>query len=298
MIAKQGNIIGHDGAGLGEYAIAEKDAGDYTYDISLTNSDLPENGNYSVSLYVRQGRLRILPKELTVTTGSDEKTYDGTPLTNDEASISELVAADEGKIEITATGSQTEVGSSKNTYSIDWGDVKPTNYKIVEELGTLEVKEAQLKITVKDATKVYNGSEQKGYDAPATVTGTGAQIETDEYIIEGLANGQVLTISGYTPSKGTGVDTYEDGTFQGATITVKSDDDDVTENYTIKKTAGKLTITPLEVTVAVEDKTEIYNGAEQKGNTVYTFSNIVDGQTATITYTPSKGTTVGAYDNG
>ena len=52
-------------------AISQKDVGDYTYSLSLTADQLPDgNGNYSVSLYVRPGRLQILPKAVTITTGS------------------------------------------------------------------------------------------------------------------------------------------------------------------------------------------------------------------------------------
>ena len=42
--------------GLQYYGIAKTDAGDYTYDIDFKPSDLPEDPNYSVSLFVRQGR--------------------------------------------------------------------------------------------------------------------------------------------------------------------------------------------------------------------------------------------------
>ena len=43
-----------------------------------------------------------------------------------------------------------------------------------------------------------------------------------------------------------------------------------------------------------------YNEAEQTGNTSYTFANVAAGDTATITYTPAKGTDASAtaYDNG
>lgn len=94
------------------------------------------------------GVLKIVEKEITVTTGSASKDYDGDPLTSDVASIDGIVNGETYKI--TATGSRTEVGTSKNTYKIDWwaGEgsdytAKETNYKIVEEnLGDLRVDEA------------------------------------------------------------------------------------------------------------------------------------------------------------
>ena len=78
-----------------------------------------------------------------------------------------------------------------------------------------------------------------------------------------------------------------------------SGETDVTENYTLgTQTAGRLTIGTSEVTVTVGDKTATYDGTEQSGNTNYTFGNVADGQTATITYTPARGTAADVYDNG
>ena len=85
------------------------------------------------------------------------------------------------------TGSQTPVGSSGNTYSIDWGDVDPGNYVISETLGTLTVTKGELTVTVKDIEKPYNGSEQEGRPFAEEVTGTGETIDNDDYTVEGLA---------------------------------------------------------------------------------------------------------------
>uniref|UniRef100_UPI0026F2799F YDG domain-containing protein n=1 Tax=Senegalimassilia anaerobia TaxID=1473216 RepID=UPI0026F2799F len=80
---------------------------------------------------------RITPAPLTVTTGSDSKIYDGSELTNSELSIEGLQGED--RVTAATTGSQTEVGSSENTYRITWGDVDAANYVIDEHLGTLTV---------------------------------------------------------------------------------------------------------------------------------------------------------------
>ena len=257
--------------GLHYYAIAKTDAGDYNYHIDFTSDMLPKDSNYSVNLAVRTGRLQIKPKELTVTTGSDTKAYDGTPLTKDEANLEGLVAADQGKVTVKATGSQTPVGSSKNTYEITWGDVKSGNYTITENFGTLEVTKGKLSITIKDATKTYNGSSQKGYEAPETVTGTGSDIDTDEYTIKGLGKDQTLTISGYSASNGTNVGTYSNGSFDDAVITVSDGDKDVTKYYEISKKPGKLTITKGDiskyVTLTPVDVEKTYDGTTYTAGT-------------------------------
>ena len=91
-------------------------------------------GNYAGSV---ERTYRIMPASLMVTTGSDSKIYDGSELVNNELSIEGLQGED--RVTAAATGSQTEVGSSENTYRITWGDVDAANYVIDEHLGTLTV---------------------------------------------------------------------------------------------------------------------------------------------------------------
>ena len=91
-------------------------------------------GNFAGSV---ERAYRITPAPLTVTTGSDSKIYDGSELTNSELSIEGLQGED--RVTAATTGSQTEVGSSENTYRITWGDVDAANYVIDEHLGTLTV---------------------------------------------------------------------------------------------------------------------------------------------------------------
>ena len=80
----------------------------------------------------------ITPAPLKITTNSAEKTYDESALTAG-GKIEGLVKGETATLK--TTGSQTEVGSSKNTYEIEWdGTAKETNYKIAEEdIGTLTV---------------------------------------------------------------------------------------------------------------------------------------------------------------
>ena len=91
-------------------------------------------GNFAGSV---ERTYRITPAPLAVTTGSDSKIYDGSELTNSELSIEGLQGED--RVTAATTGSQTEVGSSENTYRITSGDVDAANYVIDEHLGTLTV---------------------------------------------------------------------------------------------------------------------------------------------------------------
>ena len=75
-------------------------------------------------------------------TGSASKTYDGTVLTNGTVTVDGLAQTD--RIGITVTGQQLGVGSSKNTYTIDWMQVDQNNYELTDQLGTLTVTAASV----------------------------------------------------------------------------------------------------------------------------------------------------------
>ena len=153
------------------------------------------------------------------------------------------------------------------------------NYETATASGTVTI--TALAITVNDtATETYDGTTKTLTIAASKATG--------------VLSGETLTLTGATIS---GIDQGEYTEVAAYTWSVaKADGSDSTGNYTITVT-GKLTITR-EVTVSVADKTVPYNGSEQSGNTATTFANVVSGQTATIGYTPSKGTLVDTYDNG
>lgn len=53
-----------------------------------------------------------------------------------------------------------------------------------------------------------------------------------------------------------------------------------------------------DITASVADKELTYSGVEQKGETEVTFTGLLTGHKATITYNPAKGTTVNTYSNG
>ncbi len=179
------------------------------------------------SVILNPGTLTVNPAPLTVTTGSAEKTYDGEPLTCDEAYLTGLVNGETANV--TATGSQTEVGSSENTYTITWGSASESNYTVSDKLGTLEVKEgdnysAAITITSASKSMEYSGKEltDSGYDVSglpegftATAEVTGKQVDAGE---------STNTIASYTITK---------------------DGEDVTSKFTnVTLSEGTLTVTP------------------------------------------------------
>ena len=97
------------------------------------------NANYEDAIS-EPASLTVTKRPLTISTGSAAKTYDGNALTNSQYSVTGLASRD--RITVRTTGSQTAVGSSPNTYAVNWGSVKESNYDITEALGTLTVNAA------------------------------------------------------------------------------------------------------------------------------------------------------------
>ena len=105
-----------------------KDVG--TIEVTITGK-----GNYSGTV---KRFYKVTPKEYTVTTESATKTYSGTALTAG-GKVEGIVSGE--TVEFTTTGSQTEVGTSKNTYELVWKSAKKSNYKLASEtIGELTVK--------------------------------------------------------------------------------------------------------------------------------------------------------------
>ena len=112
---------------------ATSDYRDYT-DVCTIEVTIRGIGNYTGSV---EKSYKILPATLKVTTKSDSKTYDGNALTAD-GTIEGFVNGETATFMI--TGSRTDVGSSTNTYKIEWnGTAKQGNYTIAAKLGTLTV---------------------------------------------------------------------------------------------------------------------------------------------------------------
>ena len=140
-----------------------KDVG--TIDVTITGK-----GNYTGTV---KRSYKVTPKEYTVTTDSATKTYSGTALTAG-GKVEGIVSGE--TVEFTTTGSQTEVGTSKNTYELVWKSAKATNYTLAKEsIGTLTVKaksivpdgpdtpdEKKTGITVSEPSdSKYDGKEHK-----------------------------------------------------------------------------------------------------------------------------------------
>ena len=139
-------------------------------DVGTIKVTITGKGNYTGTV---KRSYKVTPKEYTVTTESATKTYSGTALTAG-GKVEGIVSGE--TVEFTTTGSQTEVGTSKNTYELVWKSAKATNYTLVKEsIGKLTVKaksivpdgpdtpdEKKTGITVSEPSdSKYDGKEHK-----------------------------------------------------------------------------------------------------------------------------------------
>ena len=187
------------------------------------------------------GTLTVEKAPATVTTGSASKKYDGTALKNTEASIIGLVSGETATV--TATGSQTNVGESDNTYTIAWGTAKAENYSLTDSLG-------KLKVTVNDTAVTFTAdSASKPYD--------GTALTLNKVTASGLPTGLSFTASasGSQTDAGTGVNTVFSYVILDATNT------DVTSNFTnITTVPGELKVTARKVSFDLNGTSRKYNG--------------------------------------
>lgn len=124
------------------------DAG--TYMMGLTPAQFENtNPNFeNVTFSVTDGSLQINPRSVKLTSATDEKVYDGQPLTNGAVAVSGDGFAEGEGAAYNVTGSQTNAGSSDNTftYTLNPG-TKAKNYTVETEPGKLTVTPATILVT-------------------------------------------------------------------------------------------------------------------------------------------------------
>lgn len=220
------------------------------------------------------GTLKITPREITLTSGSDEKIYDGTPLTNSTVTVGAPGFVDGEGATYTVTGSQLDVGSSDNsfTYELNEGTLAE-NYIIETEEGKLTVTspEQHIVITANSAEKTYDGT-------PLTDDG----FTYTDFV---LAEGDVLeaVVEGSQTDAGSSVNVIK-------SYRVMRGDEDVTANYIFDDSVdGTLTVTKRKVTLTSGTACKIYDGKYLTCNKVEVGGDgFVEGEGATYDVTGKR----------
>ena len=246
----------------------------------------------NVEFVVTDGYSKVEKRNVTLTSASDEKVYDGHALTNNKVTASVDGFAEGEGATYDVTGSQKDVGESKNTFSYTLNEgTNADNYNITKTEGTLKVTPVTDKVVVeiegKTKTETYNGNthEVEGYD----VTKVSDAVYPEEAIhFEGAAKASRKDV-------GT--------SYMGLNASQFSNTSSNFTNVTFKVTDGWLKVNPKSITpdgpnTPDEKKTGIkvtkpddtmYNGEEQKNKPTVedtkTGATLVENVDYTLSYT-------------
>ena len=263
-----------------------------TYDMGITADQFSNtSANFSNVTFVveNDGSLTISPREVVLASDSAEKSYDGTALTKNEQSnvkVSGDGFVDGEGASFDIAGSQTNAGSSKNTftYSLNEG-TQSANYEITQFEGDLTVNAITSPVVVtivgdnKQAT--YDGEEHtaEGY----TFTSDNELYTQDKVNFSGEAKA-------HRTDAGTTTMGLEDQFANADTTNFK--------NVTFKVTDGFVRVDKAQVTLKSADLNKKYDGTALKngGTALETESGFAKGEGATYTFTGSQ-TVVGSSPN-
>ena len=211
VYAPEGATVTYSASATGTYGTenpAYTDAGTHTVYYKV------EKANYND--VTGSAVVTIRPVAIVLTARSGEKTYDGTALTAEGYTVTTgKFVGTEGVAGVTVSGSQTNVGSSKNeitAYTLQ-ENTKAINYSVTTAAGTLKVNPKA--VTVKaDNKTIYYGSQSPALTA--TVTGTIGS-DTVNYSLsreQGTATGSYAITPTGAAAQGNYVVTYQNGTLR------------------------------------------------------------------------------------
>ena len=276
--------------------------------ITITNAEGIDVTNCYSGIVKAAGKLTVTPKDskITVTSEGANKAYDGSPLTNNNKTVTgETVAGDEVVVDF--TGSQTFVGTSDNVFTVKvmrGSDDVTKNYTFgTHTFGKLTVTSADQPLAIADQYVRVNGSITKGY-LEQSVTGYVGNIDfaiksgttltydatNDEYVAGDTVGDVVMTVTATAVNKG-GDDTPEwKETSKDFTIHVVNKTDvnisGLSNNETFtydgnpKKPSGTISVNA--GTVNVSDLKVLYEGT---GSTSYSSDTApTNAGTYTVTY--------------
>lgn len=210
----------------------------------------------SFVLHGEYGFISIEPLEITIVPKKAGKTYDGTPLTSSEAVVAEgspnQIPFERYVIRITDTDDQNSlitVGSKRVTnygYQIlDAAGVDRTaNFTVTRNEGILTVDPLAITITPADVEKIYDGT-------PLTGSTVLADLLPADHSVESVSFAGSRTDVGESPCE---IISWR--ILNGA-------GEDVTYCFEVSTGTGKLTVTPLELTITTASRSYAYNGRPQ-----------------------------------
>ena len=199
------------------------------------------------ALSYRFGSLAISEIPLHVQTPSLDKEYDGTPLVGDALDVTVDMNALLAGHSFTASGDSaiTEIGFVDNVWTVsivdELGNDVTHLYDISYEYGLLTVNHRRLSVTTATHEKTYDGLPLMG--------------SYDDILVEGLLANHVLMAGGFKDITQIG------SVLNDCTIMVMDElGNDVTALYSVAAHFGRLTVSPILVTVTTPSLSKIYDG--------------------------------------
>ena len=271
--------------GTTTYSYSFTETGEYVSDLTtLTKTDVGVytiyvkgvNPNYQAEA-TTTATLTITPRSVTLTSATDEKVYDGTPLTNDEVTVGGDGFAEGEGATYDVTGTITDMGTVPNafTYTLN-ANTLADNYNITTVEGTLKITPVTAEVVVtivgKNHTDQYDGEMH-------TITG---------YDIVSISNDLYTEADFNKPAQDATVATAARMNVGTTEMTLSEDDfDNISENFSnvnFNVTPGYQTITPIEteIVITAESDSKIYDGTPLT-NDGYTYTEgvLVDGDVLT-----------------
>ena len=202
--------------------------------------------SFCYQITTESGYLTVERRPLTIETGSAEKEYDGTPLTNSQWSLVEGNPVQEHTLKVTPSGTQTAAGNSPNTIQLTVLDAAgmdvTENYAITLKAGTLTVTPITLTFKTGSAKKVYDGLELSE-NTWSHVTGKLLPLHTLSCYTTGM---QLNAGSSNNTLSVTVLDA------KGRNVTAAG--------YRIEVDYGTLTVTPRPITITSDSAEKLYDG--------------------------------------
>ena len=258
--------------------VSGTDADTYTNEIKGAAVVKDASGNVvtdQFSITPQQGTLTIHKRAISFASASDSKPYDGTALTNGEVTVGGAGFAEGDGAEFSVTGTQTLVGFSPNSFTYQLtGNAKPGNYNVSTSTGTLTVTNRDAKyqanVTAKSGGGVYKGT---AYMVSGLVGEIDTGIAAVGTAVPIVVDGKTFYVKGLTASK-TGTDVLDSGLvdISGTPVVLDAAGNDVSGQFNIKPLAGRLDITPAELTIKADNGGKTYG--EKDGELTATVSGL------------------------
>lgn len=306
-----GLVLGHTASASGDtrmtdvvYENGAASTVDNVFAVTITSGGRDVTKNYEIAY--EYGKLKILPRPVTVKADGETRVYNGMPLSADRvADISSsggLLKSKGHYFTAVCSGEQTEVGSSNNTVvEVDIlcdGESVKSNYavSVSAEPGKLTVTKRRITVVTASGEWMYDGEEhsENVITGVKPCNGNDPPLVLDHAISARGNKGDYATIT-FVQFSGDEVV----GIVNAVTpIVTAGDGSDKTGNYDFEYEYGDLKITKRPVAVKPIDRTKVYDDTPltESGIVVTSEIGFADGDSASAACDGSI-TDVGTADN-